>query len=305
MGSGEWNVEARIEDGGRPGLPFGRHDWNKTEIILKQTANGGVLSGMNSRRAFTLIELLVVIAIIGILAALLLPVLSQVKDKAKRTECLNNLRQIVLGINVYASSGSKLPVIEDGPAWAWDLPDSAVQVMLGSGASKKSFYCPGTAWKGFDDDKNFLAPGNADNDAPACLWNFGFLNPPPEPGKPFHVVGYVFAFAGSGSVLAQANQNTRLESETILGTNSPVSSRVLMADATLDDSLEYDSENKYDSEARGYTDVVGGFYMHHTSAHLKGVIPRGGNVGFKDGHVEWRDFADMQEVTVAGPPFWW
>jgi prepilin-type processing-associated H-X9-DG protein len=45
--------------------------------------------------------------------------------------------------------------------------------------------------------------------------------------------------------------------------------------------------------------------MHHTSAHLKGVIPRGGNVGFKDGHVEWRDFADMQEVTVAGPPFWW
>ena len=78
-----------------------------------------------------------------------------------------------------------------------------------------------------------------------------------------------------------------------------------MADATLDDSAEYDSENKYDTGIRCYTDIVGGFYKDHTSAHLKGVVPRGGNVGFKDGHVQWRDFADMQEVTVAGPPFWW
>jgi prepilin-type N-terminal cleavage/methylation domain-containing protein len=260
---------------------------------------------MKARRAFTLIELLVVIAIIGILAALLLPVLSQVKDKAKRTECLNNVRQIIIGINVYATTGSRLPVIEDGPAWAWDLPDSAATVMLGSGAPKKSFYCPGTAWKGFDDNKNFLAPGNADNGAPACLWNYGFLNPPRPPGKPFHVVGYVFAFSGSGSVLAPANQNSRLENEIIQGTNTPVADRVLLADATLDDSGEHDSENQFDTDVRCYTDVVGGYYLNHTSAHLKGVLPRGGNVGFKDGHVEWRDFADMKEVTVAGPAFWW
>ena len=260
---------------------------------------------MKTKRAFTLIELLVVIAIIGILAALLLPALSLVKDRAKRTECLNNVRQLVIGIHVYASSESRLPVIENGPAWAWDLPDSAAQVMLGSGAPKKSFYCPGTAWKGFDDHKNFLASGKAGNGAPACLWNYGFLNPPKPPGKPFHVVGYVFAFSGSGSVLARANQNTRLESETISGSNISVSDRVLVADATMDDSGEHDSENKYDTDTRCYTDVVGGYYLHHTSAHLKGVIPRGGNVGFKDGHVAWRNFADMQEVTVAGPPFWW
>jgi prepilin-type N-terminal cleavage/methylation domain-containing protein len=53
------------------------------------------------KRAFTLIELLVVIAVIGILAALLFPAISAAKNYTKRTTCLNNLRQVNLGLRMY------------------------------------------------------------------------------------------------------------------------------------------------------------------------------------------------------------
>jgi hypothetical protein len=57
---------------------------------------------------------------------------------------MNNVRQVELAINVYVSgnSGSKLPLIEDGPAWAWDLPDSAAQGMLANGMGKKIVLLP-------------------------------------------------------------------------------------------------------------------------------------------------------------------
>lgn len=216
----------------------------------------------NIRSAFTLIELLVVIAIIAILAAMLLPALAAAKEKAKRVSCLSNLRQIGVGMTVYAGDfdDKVLPLRANVPN---TLTDPGGQAATAVGLNVQS-----------NATSIWLCPSR----------KTGLPIFEPGAAPPQWVIGYCY-FGGltTWDTDAGASGSTwKAHSPIKLGSSKPY--WVLAADAMISGG-----RTTWAKEAAvGTGDARNILVYNDIPAHKKGGDTAGGNELFADASAAWR-----------------
>ncbi|MBN1508222.1 MAG: prepilin-type N-terminal cleavage/methylation domain-containing protein [Sedimentisphaerales bacterium] len=265
--------------------------------------------------AFTLIELLVVIAVIAVLLALLLPALSQVREQARRTRCASNIRQQLISIHLYgAENDGKLPLNPSvggahpglSAGISGGLTCGVVNFMLRSGTAREMFYCPSNAvqqkyndyfWmSGFPDRINWDGTRFTSETALDYIHaSYGWLVLEPCLGINREITRYA----------RDSQEKTWVKS---LGDKNPAA-KELIVDLIygVTGSAFYLLPEKSKRYGRNFvTDGAGRASLptkDQETNHLRDVDPTGSNIGFLDGHTEWRRFNPDMEDDVAVPRY--
>ncbi len=241
------------------------------------------------KSGFTLIELLVVIAIIAILMAILMPALQSVREQARQKSCASQVRQHSLAFIMYADQNdNKLPQPRTPGGWLWDLNINVVNFMLQTGLNQKMFYCP----------SNSVMHPNMDH-----FWTFQaeVVNDKKLSGS-FIVSGYCYILdlpkdVGTRPEIQNDASKSKKWLSSTLTTKQPAL-RELTVDATLcawDQKSDAFPNGNFGLVQGGTLGQVG---LYDRTSHLKtDAEPTGSNIGFLDGHLEWRRFNPDWEET--------
>lgn len=221
---------------------------------------------MRQRRAFTLIELLVVIAIIAILAALLLPALSKAKQRAWSARCQSNLRQIGLGMRMFADdNGALYP--ESGGDIYWGATDpntqkaSWMEQIYSSVGNTNVYNCPGNAQL----PEDLQGPYNYFNGVRAA-----------------YIVAGDFAAVNNTSILFPS-------AYVLSGDTCGVPEKSSDGSARNFDPLDADKDD--------YSQNCVGGPANGSPYELWQVHSLGQQILFADGHVKWYKVYDTNEMT--------
>ena len=239
------------------------------------------------RKAFTLIELLVVISIIAILMAILLPALRKIREQAKQKSCASKVRQHVLAMTMYADDfNGRLPM-QSKWLWPWDIDIRTINYMLKTGMKKEMFYCPSNN-KMLKNMMWYLEFAQAE-------WDGRYLT---GPEGAYILAGYVFIMDSENGDRAREQPIRNAEKKT---GNSKKWLRTLNQKNSASSELVVD---RVAGEEKSGTKH--GYEFERSTSHLKNnEEPTGGNIGFLDGHVEWRHFNLMENRYGNRIIFWW